>query len=58
MVDPSVCPPKARVELADVVRRFGPQYTSQYGHRMMPSQKRALGTEQRLGAISEALARR
>ena len=23
-------------------RRFGPQYTSQYGHRMMPSQKKAL----------------
>ena len=42
MVDPSVCPPEADVELADVVRRFGPQYTSQYGHRMMPSQKRAL----------------
>ena len=26
MVDPRVCPPKADVELADVVRRFGPQY--------------------------------
>ena len=36
MVDPSDCPPKADVDLADVVRRFGPQYTSQYGHRMMP----------------------
>src|SRR5271157_3916631 len=42
MVDPSVCPLQADVELADVVRQFGPQYTSQYGHRMMPSQKRAL----------------
>ena len=42
MVDPRVRPPKAAVELADVVRRFGPQYTSQYGHRMMPSQKKAL----------------
>ena len=42
MVDPRVCPPKADVELADIVRRFGPQYTSQYGHRMMPSQKKAL----------------
>ena len=42
MVDPRVCPPKAAVELADVVRRFGPQYTSQYGDRMMPSQKKAL----------------
>ena len=27
MVDPRVCPPKADVELADVVRRFGPQYS-------------------------------
>ena len=42
MVDPSVCPPKADVELADVVRRFGPQYVSRYGQGMMPSQKRAL----------------
>ena len=42
MVDPSVCSPKADVELADVVRRFGPQYSSQYGHQMMPSQKKAL----------------
>jgi hypothetical protein len=42
MVDPSVCPRQAGVELADVVRRFGPQYTSQYGHLMMPSQKKAL----------------
>src|SRR3954449_6312524 len=42
MVDPRVCPPKADVELADVVRRFGPRYTSRYGHRMMPSQKKAL----------------
>ena len=33
MVDPSTCPPKADVELADVVRRFGLQYTSQYGRR-------------------------
>ena len=42
MVDSRVCPPKADVELADVVRRFGPQYVSQYGEGMMPSQKRAL----------------
>ena len=42
MVDPRVYPPKANVELADVVRRFGPQYVSQHGHRMMPSQKKAL----------------
>jgi hypothetical protein len=42
VVDPRVCPPKADVELADVVRRFGPQYVSQYGQGMMPSQKRAL----------------
>ncbi|MEA1938166.1 MAG: transposase [Pseudomonadota bacterium] len=42
MVEPSTCPPKAGVELADVVRRFGAKYTSQYGQAMMPSQKRAL----------------
>ena len=49
MVNPSVCPPATDVhasgqdvELADVVRRFGPEYTSRYGHVMMPSQKRAL----------------
>lgn len=42
MVDSSVCPPKADVELADVVRRFGPEYTSQYARVIMPSQKRAL----------------
>jgi Putative transposase/Transposase zinc-binding domain len=42
VVDLSVCPPKADVELADVVRRFGPQYVSQYGQGMMPSQKKAL----------------
>jgi len=42
VVDPRVCPPKAKVELADVVRRFGPQYIARYGHRMMASQKRAL----------------
>jgi Putative transposase/Transposase zinc-binding domain len=42
MADPCVRSPKADVQLADVVRQFGPQYMSQYGHRMMPSQKRAL----------------
>jgi hypothetical protein len=42
MVDPNTCPPKATIELADVVRRFSCQYTSQYGPIMMPSQKRAL----------------
>ena len=42
MVDSSVDSTKTGVELADVVRRFGPKYTSQYGHLMMPSQKRAL----------------
>jgi len=30
------------VELADVVRRFAPEYTSRYGQVLMPSQKRAL----------------
>jgi hypothetical protein len=42
MVDASACSAKANVELADVVRQFRSQYTSQYGPRMMPSQKRAL----------------
>jgi hypothetical protein len=42
MVKPSTCPPKMGVELADVVRRFHSQYTSQYGQGMMPSQKKAL----------------
>jgi len=42
MVDSSVYSTKTGVELADVVRRFGPKYTAQYGHLMMPSQKRAL----------------
>ncbi len=30
MVDLRVCRPKADIELADVVRRFGTQYVSQY----------------------------
>ncbi len=42
MVDPRVYPPKANVELADVVRQFGPQYISQYGQWMMPLQNKAL----------------
>ncbi len=42
MVDSSVYSTETGVELADVVRRFGPNYTAQYGHLMMPSQKRAL----------------
>jgi Putative transposase/Transposase zinc-binding domain len=42
MVDPRTHPPKTDVELADVVRQFGSQYRSQYGHRMMPSQIKAL----------------
>jgi hypothetical protein len=49
MVNPSIGPPakvvppsSSGVELADVVRRFAPEYTSQYGPVMMPSQKKAL----------------
>ena len=49
MVNPSLCPldtdlqpSRTDLELADVVRRFAPEYTSQYGPVMMPSQKRAL----------------
>ncbi len=40
MVDSSLCPAKTNVELADVVRHFGPKYTTQY--RLMPSHRRAL----------------
>ena len=39
---PAFRPPKADVELADIVGRSGPRYISQYGHRTTPSQKRAL----------------
>jgi len=42
MADSSVNSTKTGVELADVVRRFAPEYTSKFGHVMMPSQKRAL----------------
>ena len=42
MVNSIVDSTKTGVELADIVRRFGPKYTSQFGHVMMPSQKRAL----------------
>jgi len=49
MVNPSVCPRAtavppsgSRIELADVVRRFAPEYTSRYGQGMMPSHQRAL----------------
>ena len=42
MVDPVASLPKTGVELADVVRRFAPEYTSQYGHVMMPSQRKVL----------------
>jgi hypothetical protein len=47
VVEPSPSPPNAavqstEVELADVVRRFGCQYTSQHGQTMMPSHHRAL----------------
>jgi Putative transposase/Transposase zinc-binding domain len=42
MVSPSIGLSKTPVELADVIRQFAPQYTAQYGHQMMPSQKKAL----------------
>jgi len=42
MVDSGIHSMKTSVELADVVRRFAPQYRSQHGQVMMPSQKRAL----------------
>src|SRR5271163_4081447 len=43
MVDRGAFPTRAGIELADVVRRFGPAYTAQYGQRMLPSQQKALG---------------
>ena len=49
MVGPTLCSTNERqglrnegIELADVVRRFGAQYRSRYGHLMMPSHERAL----------------
>jgi len=42
MFDPRVERPKPRLELADIVRRFGPDYLAHYGSSMMPSQKKAL----------------
>jgi hypothetical protein len=43
MVDPRANrPERHRLELADVVRRFGPDYLDQYGPSVMPSQKKAL----------------
>ena len=42
MVSPSVGLLKTRIELAEVIRQFAPQYVAQYGQRMMPSQKKAL----------------
>jgi Putative transposase/Transposase zinc-binding domain len=42
MVDPRVCPPKGKIELADVVRQFGPEYAARHGQWMMPSHKKAL----------------
>jgi Putative transposase/Transposase zinc-binding domain len=42
VVNPRVGPPRTRIDLADVFRRFGPEYTAQYGRQMMPSQKKAL----------------
>ena len=43
MVDSNVIhSTKTGVELADVVRRFGPKYTSRFENVMLPSQKRAL----------------
>src|SRR5271157_2131875 len=42
MFDPRVERPKPRLELADIVRRFGPDYLAHYGSSMMPSQRKAL----------------
>jgi hypothetical protein len=42
VVDPRVCKLTGNIELADVVRQFGPQYTARYSEWMMPSHKKAL----------------
>ncbi len=42
MVDANAGRPRAGIELADVVRRFGPEYLRTYGQVMLPSQKKAL----------------
>lgn len=42
MVESAISPANTSVELADVVRRFAAKYTTQYGHTLMPSQKKAL----------------
>jgi hypothetical protein len=42
MVNPSFDRPTTGIDLADVVRRFGPGYRAHYGQGMMPSQSKAL----------------
>ncbi len=42
MVDPHLGRPGAGLELADIVRRFAPEYLASYGQAMMPSHKKAL----------------
>lgn len=42
MADSTTPLPKVGIELADVVRRFGSKYTTQYGRVMLPSQKKVL----------------
>jgi hypothetical protein len=42
MFDSSIGRPQADVELADVVRRFGPQYTAQHGQTMTERTGQAL----------------
>jgi len=42
MVNSCVDQPRTGMDLADVVRRFGPAYRAHYGPGMMPSQNKAL----------------
>ena len=42
MVDSRPDQPKVHLELADIVRRFGPDYLAHHGPSLMPSQKKAL----------------
>ncbi len=47
-----------RIELADVIHRFKDAYVDEFGHLMMPSQKKALADIAGGSAFIEFLARR
>jgi hypothetical protein len=35
------------VEMADIFRRYGPQYRAKYGDRMLPSHRQTMGAIER-----------